>query len=55
MKCSRCDKEFQCESTDPDKQCWCMDMPPLLPIPKQFENCLCPECLKLFIKNSESN
>jgi len=31
-------------------------MPALNPIPAEYKDCLCPECLKLFIKgpNSES-
>lgn len=32
--------------------CWCATMPSLETIPDKFEDCLCPECLRTFVKSN---
>jgi hypothetical protein len=48
--CERCGDDFTCSAEKPAQQpCWCKNMGALTPIPKQYKDCLCPECLKLFL------
>lgn len=41
--CPKCNKVFVCKPHQ-EGQCWCKDLPPLLPVPCQGQ-CLCKECL----------
>ena len=47
--CPKCQSKFTCYS---DANCWCMslDIAPetLQDLRKQFEGCLCPDCLKIY-------
>ena len=40
--CARCDAEFVCE---PEGDCWCKHLPPILPVPGAGAACLCRDCL----------
>jgi hypothetical protein len=47
-KCSKCEASFECGS---DKMgCWCedlfIDLETLNKLKSEFNNCLCPKCLK---------
>jgi hypothetical protein len=48
--CSRCKKDFECCMES--RGCWCEDLTlssaSLQQLREQYDNCLCPECLKLF-------
>jgi len=52
-KCPRCEKEFHCSTSS---HCWCYEYD--IPVEKlenlenEYDTCLCPECLKLFTRNS---
>jgi hypothetical protein len=52
--CPRCGKDFYCSTSS---HCWCYEYD--IPIEKleilenKYDTCLCPECLKLFTRNSE--
>lgn len=48
--CERCQNTFGCgaQNPGPETKCWCMDLPNAK-VPAQFKDCLCPDCLKLFI------
>ena len=51
--CSKCSTVFECSN---DKAgCWCealtIDIKTLNEIKKQYENCLCPGCLKEYSNN----
>jgi hypothetical protein len=52
MKCERCQKEFECGAKAGNPQCWCMDLTKAA-VPEKFKDCLCPECLKIFVKQAE--
>ena len=55
MICSKCHEVFICGAKNPNEKCWCMALPPLDPIPPQYEDCLCSKCLSLFIKKKTSS
>jgi hypothetical protein len=40
--CARCGASFACT---PEGDCWCMALPPRLPVPDGPATCLCPRCL----------
>jgi hypothetical protein len=42
-KCFSCGKAFECENQGAG--CWCAKFPPVLPVPKDGSDCLCPDCL----------
>jgi hypothetical protein len=48
--CSRCHKPFNCCNEKPG--CWCerltLDTATLAGLEKEFDNCLCIACLKLY-------
>jgi hypothetical protein len=51
--CARCGASFRCGVSAGDQACWCMSLPPLLPLPELADaaaapaaSCLCPDCLK---------
>jgi hypothetical protein len=48
--CERCGQSFDCAMNRPDEKCWCVQAPPLEPIPKEYKDCLCPKCLSAFHK-----
>jgi hypothetical protein len=47
-KCSKCSASFECCNEQPG--CWCetvfLDLPTLKQLKQEFDNCLCPQCLK---------
>jgi len=51
--CERCNKEFSCGAENKEP-CWCMDLTEAK-VPGSFKDCLCPDCLKLFLKPVESD
>ena len=40
--CTRCGAPMDCT---PEGDCWCMAVPPRLPVPSEPAACLCPRCL----------
>ncbi len=50
--CARCGAGFGCGMLAGKERCWCMDMPVLDPLPKEYEGCLCPACLKVQLSES---
>lgn len=48
--CSRCQEQFECCMES--RGCWCEDLTlsteSLQHLREEYDNCLCPECLKLF-------
>ncbi|WP_270934097.1 cysteine-rich CWC family protein [Falsiroseomonas oryzae] len=40
--CPACGRAMRCE---PAGRCWCMDLPPMAPVPEAGGRCLCPDCL----------
>ena len=48
--CTRCGAPFDCAmadgGTDP---CWCVSLPPALPVPDAPAGCWCPACLRQHI------
>ena len=55
--CSKCNVLFKCESDT--FGCWCenlfIELNTLNEIKKQYENCLCPTCLKKYAIKEEKN
>jgi len=51
-KCANCEKDFECCNETPG--CWCetikLDEATLQHLKKEYENCLCPDCLRAFEK-----
>ena len=51
-KCSRCETPFNCQNES--RGCWCehlqLTTEVLAHLDKNYENCLCPKCLKEFEK-----
>jgi hypothetical protein len=47
--CERCHKSFSCGAGSTGSPCWCTELP-AVSVPKNFKDCLCPDCLKLFVK-----
>jgi hypothetical protein len=46
--CSRCAAVMTCK---PEGECWCMNLPPALPLPSSgYDKCLCRKCLTDDIK-----
>jgi len=43
--CSKCKAEFSCYSKD----CWCNELPQIMPFSDDNEDCQCPTCLKASI------
>ncbi|MCE0743201.1 hypothetical protein LWC05_04750 [Acetobacter sicerae] len=42
-RCVRCDAPLECLASS---ECWCMKLPPGLPVPaEQNSGCYCPNCL----------
>jgi hypothetical protein len=42
-RCSRCGAAFACGAVAGSEKCWCMELPPVAPVPGR--SCLCPACL----------
>ena len=42
--CPSCGKALTCSALDPKQDCWCMQIPAILP-PEPRKDCLCPTCL----------
>ncbi|MDX1374500.1 MAG: cysteine-rich CWC family protein [Burkholderiales bacterium] len=42
--CARCGRNFTCAMAAGRERCWCVELPPLEPIPGS--GCLCPDCLR---------
>ena len=51
--CSKCNTPFECGHEK--SGCWCeqytLSKETLKKLEKEFENCLCPDCLKTFAEN----
>ncbi len=45
--CSCCGEKFECGSGGKNGGCWCQDLPNLMPLSLNSDDCLCPACLKL--------
>lgn len=56
MICQLCGNEFECGAENKAAKCWCFDLPHVRPLPvlENNQNCLCPNCLKHNIEQSES-
>lgn len=52
--CQRCGESFGCEAMNQtmnqETRCWCQDVPTVKNIPKQYKDCLCPDCLTALAK-----
>ncbi|MDZ4676347.1 MAG: cysteine-rich CWC family protein [Oligoflexia bacterium] len=48
--CERCGQKFGCGIKT--GSCWCQKTASLVPIPKQYKDCLCSPCLETFTKSS---
>jgi len=50
-QCSLCGATFQCGQLDPDanEPCWCVALPPAVPVPGSAAGCWCPACLQAHI------
>ncbi|OEZ80321.1 hypothetical protein JAB6_42880 [Janthinobacterium sp. HH104] len=50
-QCSLCGATFQCGQLDPDanEPCWCVALPPAVPVPGSAVGCWCPSCLQAHI------
>lgn len=47
--CAQCGAPFRCGMEGGDAECWCVSLPPLLPLPaadSPSAGCLCPTCLQ---------
>lgn len=49
--CAQCGAPFRCGMDAGDAECWCVSLPPLLPVPAASTgdlaaSCLCPACLQ---------
>jgi len=47
--CSVCKASFPCGSNTPNQPCWCSQLPAIMPL-TDSEDCRCPSCLKIIIK-----
>ncbi|MFM7023930.1 MAG: hypothetical protein ACKOXB_13245 [Flavobacteriales bacterium] len=45
--CSHCNNSFSCFTKD----CWCAELPLVMPLKTDGGNCLCPDCLKKAIED----
>ncbi len=50
--CSNCGAAFKCGATESTGTCWCTALPNIVPMTAGAE-CLCPDCLKIKIKQIE--
>lgn len=48
--CPKCKAEFYCHANDSNQQCWCMDLPHEIPVPEEYTECLCKNCLEELIQ-----
>ena len=44
-RCGRCNAEFSCGLLTPGGQCWCANLPHIVPPIVASDRCLCPRCL----------
>lgn len=47
--CSVCGARFGCDIDDPNAECWCAELPAIVPL--GADDCRCPECLKSLVKD----
>ncbi len=56
-KCSKCNVDFECGNEKPG--CWCeelfLDIATLKELKEKYDNCLCPQCLKLHSHKNNSS
>ncbi|WP_348946281.1 cysteine-rich CWC family protein [Chitinibacter sp. FCG-7] len=52
LTCASCGAAFHCGADDMDAPCWCMALPPVLPVPEADASCLCPTCLAARLQGS---
>jgi hypothetical protein len=50
--CTRCGHAFTCGPQSSDGKCWCDALPPVSPSSPDAD-CLCPECLRLFVERQQ--
>lgn len=48
--CEKCGQEFACGANE-GGTCWCFNLGPLDELPYEYKECLCPDCLKDFLKS----
>lgn len=55
--CSKCKTNFECGNEKPG--CWCedffLDIETLAKLRKEYDNCLCSNCLKEYAKSDNIN
>lgn len=44
--CQQCGAAFVCGSGGQQGQCWCADLPHVVPLGEEGRDCLCPACLR---------
>ena len=56
LTCESCGKAFVCGEGGRDGGCWCMDLPPVLALPREENtDCLCPDCMEIRINTIDSS
>jgi Cysteine-rich CWC len=50
-RCPACGGPVECGMTNGDEACWCLALPPALPMPPEGSEsrCYCPKCLQRLI------
>lgn len=49
--CAQCGATFTCGPQTPGTDCWCDEVPNVLPLKAPADGCLCPACLDATISN----
>lgn len=52
VNCKKCRAKFKCESNDSNRDCWCNNLPNIMPMSRDTatpEDCYCPTCLEKII------
>lgn len=54
IRCARCHAPLECLASS---ECWCMELPPGLPVPsgQKNEGCYCPTCLVAVMTSAPVN
>jgi hypothetical protein len=47
IRCARCGTGIDCGARSGADECWCMKLPPMLPLPSGLDGCYCAQCLEL--------
>lgn len=53
--CQQCGEQFECGISLGNKACWCLEMPIVSGVPKEYESCICKTCLSSYIKDDHQS